>query len=331
MIKIKQKPEHFIVKEKLKLNLKENGQYTYYLLKKTDLNTIDAVNKISDRLNLSPKYINFAGTKDRKAITEQYISISKGPKKDLYLDGIELKYLGEGDERINLGSLEGNNFEITIETDQELRLIKKTINYFDDQRFGMNKNNHVIGKLLVQKKFKEACEVLMINAEGNNYVGALKKLHKKILQLYVHAYQSYLWNETLSTYLKNQNQQVKEVPYSAGTFIFIKNPEPFLELNVPLIGFASEDLETNEQIKEIIHHSMLKENISYRDFIIKQIPELSSEGGTRTAFIEVKELKIEDQQPDELTPGKNKIKISFILGKGSYATLVIKKILNTLK
>ena len=81
--------------------------------------------------------------------------------------------------------LEGNDFEIIIETDHELRLIKKTINYFDDQRFGMNKNNHIIGKLLVQKKFKEACELMMLRVEGNNYVNALKSLHKKILQLYV--------------------------------------------------------------------------------------------------------------------------------------------------
>ena len=320
------------------MNLKENGQYTYFLLKKTGLNTIDAVNKIADRLNLSSKYINFGGTKDRNAITEQYISISKGPKNDLYLDGIELKYLGEGDERINLGSLEGNEFEIIIETDQELRLIKKTINYFDDQRFGMNKNNHVVGKLLVQKKFKEACEELMINAEGNNYVGALKKLHKKILQLYVHAYQSYLWNETVKEFIK-ANMNYYEIDYSLGKLYV---PEIINDLNqtkVPLIGFGSEV--DNEKLNQIIDVILKKEGINQRDFIIKEIQGLSSQGDVRNMVVEIKNLNITDMTKkgifEKLFPfikskinsqkqESKKYKLNFFLGRGSYATIVVKSL-----
>ncbi|MFH1275791.1 MAG: tRNA pseudouridine(13) synthase TruD, partial [Candidatus Woesearchaeota archaeon] len=70
-----------------------------------------------------------------------------------------------------------------------------------------------------------------------------------------------------------------------------------------------------------------KENIDYKDFIIKQIPELSLEGEERQAFVEIKDLEIGKLEQDELNNNKNKIKIKFSLSKGSYATMVIRKLL----
>ncbi|MEK6905375.1 MAG: tRNA pseudouridine(13) synthase TruD, partial [Nanoarchaeota archaeon] len=62
--------------------------------------------------------------------------------------------------------------------------------------------------------------------------------------------------------------------------------------------------------------------------IIKQIPELTLEGELRNVFIEVKDLKIGKKAKDELNLGKFKVKISFTLSKGSYATMAIKKIIS---
>ena len=81
----------------------------------------------------------------------------------------------------------------------------------------------------------------------------------------------------------------------------------------------------DEEIKEIILKLMPSEQITFTDFIIKPIPELSQEGELRKAFMEVKDLKIGKLEPDELNKGKNKITLSFSLGKGSYATMVIKR------
>ena len=69
---------------------------------------------------------------------------------------------------------------------------------------------------------------------------------------------------------------------------------------------------------------MEKEEIDYRDFIIKQMPELTSEGNSRKVFAEVKKLKIGKLEKDELNKGKNKVKIKFFLDKGCYATMLIK-------
>lgn len=315
MHKIKQIPEDFIVKEITKLNFNNNGKYSYYLLKKKNYTTIDAINLISKKLKLKTKYINFAGTKDKKAVTEQYISILNRQKRKFKKKDIELKFLGKGNDRLNLGNLEGNDFIITVrnlkkdEVDLFKKNLKKNIkkipNYFDKQRFGINKNNHIIGKHIIKKKFKEACKLIpevkdYLNEKPNDFIGALRSLNKRILRIYIHAYQSYLFNETVNQYLKLKKTNKK----------------------IPIIGFGTET--KIKTLKNIINKIMKKENISFHDFIIRQIPELTSEGSERDLFVNIKNFKIESIDNDELNKQKNKVKLKFTLEKGSYATNVIK-------
>jgi len=44
----------------------------------------------------------------------------------------------------------------------------KIKNFFDEQRFGVQKNNTLIGKALIQGRFKDACDLLEISYEGNH-------------------------------------------------------------------------------------------------------------------------------------------------------------------
>ena len=73
---------------------------------------------------------------------------------------------------------------------------------------------------------------------------------------------------------------------------------------------------------------MQEEDLSFNDFIIKQIPELTLEGELRNVFVEVKDMKIGKKEQDELNPEKKKVKVSFTLPKGSYATMLIKRIVS---
>ena len=69
---------------------------------------------------------------------------------------------------------------------------------------------------------------------------------------------------------------------------------------------------------------MQNEQIEFNDFVIRAIPDLSSEGSERELYAEVKDMKIGELEKDELNKGKKKVKISFSLDKGSYATEVVK-------
>lgn len=339
---LKQISEDFRVKEISALKFKASGNYIYLKLTKKNRTTLDCIKEIAKALYLPENKIGFAGNKDKTAITEQYISIPISKKENIArikLENVSLEIAGYGEEPITLGNLVGNSFEIVIRNldrkDGDLNSIKQirfVENYFDEQRFGSD--NAAIGKHLIKKEFAEAVKLIKekrvddhLLKNKTDFVGALKRLQMRLLKIYVNAYQSYLWNESLRLYLERKSKIIKKVSYTLGEFCFTEKPDQKLE--VPLIGFNEEIIETvkNKEIKEIISQLRQSEQITFTDFIIKPIPELSQEGELRKAFTEVKDLKVGNWEDDELNKGKNKITLSFSLGKGSYATMVIRKII----
>ena len=309
MYRIKELPEDFIVKEISTIKPSEKGKYTYFLLKKKNYNTIRAIEHIANALHVNPKKIGFAGNKDKIAITEQVCSlqgIDKERLEKIKLKDIEIKHLGKGNEPISLGDLEGNEFEITARNiDKKPRAKKKFINYFGEQRF--SKINVPIGKAIVQKAFEKAVKLMLSNKgpeeikirdynqnNPTNYVGALKTLPIKILKIYVHAYQSWIWNKVVEKIEKKGE--------------------------LPLVGFGT--IIDNSTLADFL----AEEGIKPRDFIIKEIPELSSEGDIRKIMVEAKDLKIGKPEEDELNTGQKKVKINFKLPKGSYATEFLRQL-----
>jgi tRNA pseudouridine13 synthase len=338
MYQLKQLPEDFVVKEVSNIELKPNGKYIYFKLNKRGHNTLTALTNIANKLNLKETQFGFAGNKDKEAVTEQVCSVY-GTSKDkllaVKLNDISTEFLGYGDAPIALGDLAGNKFEIVIRNINSEKIISTQYfpNYFDEQRF--SKSNVERGEALVRKEFKTAVELehskeckQHLQKIPTDFVGALKQVPMRLLRLYVNSYQSRMWNETLTKYLRQKGKITKEEDYSQGKLVFVENPELFKELNVPIIGFDAEELEADTEVKKIIVEIMQEEKLDYADFIIKQIPQLTLEGELRKAFTEVKELVVGKEEKDELNKGKKKIKVSFTLGKGSYATMAVRAMVN---
>ena len=93
------------------------GEYTHFVLKKCNWDTMRAIKEISRRLGISRGRLSFAGTKDKRALTVQRVSVRNVPIenltkiriKDIILGGFEY-----ADDRVHLGDLRGNMFTITI-------------------------------------------------------------------------------------------------------------------------------------------------------------------------------------------------------------------------
>ncbi|MBT3814481.1 tRNA pseudouridine(13) synthase TruD [Candidatus Woesearchaeota archaeon] len=330
---LKQIPEDFVVTEVSNLNVLDNGKFAYVLMKKTNRNTLDCVREIAKQLNIREKDVGFAGSKDKNAVTSQLISIKNVSKEkiaSINVDNVSLKIVGYNNKPISLGDLSGNKFEIVVRDLDSVKVQETNFvaNYFDEQRFSVH--NVAIGRNMIKKEFKEAVKLMNdtradehLEKHKNDSIGAMKKLPKRLLMMYVHSYQSYLWNETLRIYLEENSKVVNKMKYSLGEFVFVSEKK-FLQ--IPLIGFN--DGLVTEEVKEIIDEIMKKEKLKHSDFIIKQIPELSLEGDLRNAFVDVKDLKIGKTEKDELNTGKKKVKVYFSLGKGSYATMVVRKLIN---
>ena len=321
---IKSVPEDFVVKERILLDAGSSGPYSYYMLRKRGYSTQKAVESVARAFRKKLKYINFAGNKDKYAVTEQHISILHGPARDLDLGDIKLTFLGRGRERINLGSAEGNDFEITVRNIERRPKPPECVpNYFDSQRFGRKENNHIAGKLIVTGKYKEACSLIpetreRLKENPNDFVGALRSLPKRVLRLYPHAYQSFLWNSVASEYIAGFRHWSLELPF--GTLRFPE--ERIASISVPVPGYTTTI--PDSVIGNISRKVLSEERISLNDFRQKTFPEFDLRGGERILLASVSNLAIGRLEEDELNPGMKKCRISFSLGSGSYATVVIR-------
>ncbi len=311
-MKLKQVPEDFVVKEITNVVPGKDGEYTYFLLKKRDYTTLKALQQVAAAVRTPLKWLGCAGNKDKIAVTEQVCSIaSVSPEslRSLALKDIALVPLGRGAKPVSLGDLKGNAFEIVVREVEKLP-VKKTqfVNFFGEQRFSTH--NAAIGKSIVKRDFKEAIALILatkseasaqvhasLAAEPKNYLAALKKLPVKLAKLYVHAYQSLLWNELAKAHAEQHEQNAK----------------------LPIVGFGTVP---DRQLAEILK----REGVTTRDFVLKEFAELSSEGTERDVFAEADKLVIGALEDDELNAGKKKVKLSFTLPPGSYATEFVKQL-----
>lgn len=76
MIKIKVKPEDFIVEEMADLQFQKDGDFSVYLLKKRGWNTVDILKMLSKKFTVPYSYFSYGGKKDKYALTSQYITIA---------------------------------------------------------------------------------------------------------------------------------------------------------------------------------------------------------------------------------------------------------------
>jgi len=229
-------------------------------------------------------------------------------------------------------------------------------NYFDEQRF--SKSNCDVARHFLKREFAAAVMEMLkfdIPAEKvdenwknwdallgmtsnhleapilehlknnqNDFVGALRTLPRRIIKIYIGSLQSRIFNDALSSVIISRFPDFSEETYSRGIFAF---PRKGLfsdsKESIPLVGFGS-DLSIEEGIPKIVSDTLKKDGITQRDFIVKEMPELSSEGSERKAFCELENLNIEEFGKDEMNIGKYKITFSFYLKKGSYATIALR-------
>jgi len=334
MYALKELPEDFVVEELLGRKLKESGRFLIIKVVKRERNTEDVAQLLARALRLPRAAVGYAGTKDRHAVTTQYFSL-KGLTREQFgapdIRDVALTPVGFLDEPLGLGALEGNKFTITIRNldgDESLVLPAAIPNYYDEQRFSVN--NAAIGEALIRKRFLDAISLVKetdapeaklvetyLDEHPGDAAGALLRLPRQLLKMYLHAFQSLLWNKALAQYIRTTSNHARAVPYSQGEFIFSGRSETVRNVSLPIPGFSITD---NALIEAILE----QEHLSPRDFVIRQLPNLSLEGGERDALIIVTEFMVSPFADDELHPGKKKAMITFTLPKGSYATIVVK-------
>ena len=243
-------------------------------------------------------------------------------------------------------------------------------NYFDSQRFGSVFDKEFIAKEIIKRNYEKAVKIFLTKyskfenkkikdekreieknwgdlsrldvnkvfsliideyLRNKDWLKAYKKIPENLREMYVSAYQSYLWNECIKEALRRKinKKYLYSVEYSLGSLLFYRKLDNVLPETFKTI---SDEIKPNEFEKEIINRILEREWIKIDEFKIKK--ETSDFFKTHERKIIVKHLNFKISEPliDELNDKgrKNifKIRIEFDLPKGSYATILTKRLFN---
>ena len=182
--------------------------------------------------------------------------------------------------------------------------------------------------------------------DPTDFAGALQELPKNLLLMFVNAYESILFNKMLSERIRRKipihqaiiGDLISPVKTNLVTEQYIPVTETNLEkVNTQiskkkavvtglLLGYDT--VLAAGEMGEIEHKIIEAEKIDPRDFIIPEIPFLSSSGTRRSllAFISSLEWKLHN---DELFDDKQALTVQFELQKGCYATSFLREIMKS--
>jgi tRNA pseudouridine13 synthase len=248
-------------------------------------------------------------------------------------------------------------------------------NYFDSQRFGSVIDRIFIGKEVVLKNYEKAVKQYLtayqktetkkikdekrkILSQWNDLVGvrvynkafaivikeyiktkdwraAYRKIPAHLREMYVNAYQSFLWNECVKEILKNSVEKKKLYPveYVIGAFLFYANLSEDEMKKIPgTFQTISESVTLSDVEQRIVDRVLIKEGLTLADFAIESETGNFFKTRARQVLLTPDDFMISEPKKDELNSKGNtmryKIQVSFSLPKGCYATIVTKRLFN---
>jgi len=361
----------------------KKGLFLHFVLIKNDIDTSSALDWISKLWKIQRNNFSIAGSKDKKALTAQRVSVwgakTKFEKKliqNLSFPTMQTKALCMKLKEIRLGNLWGNYFDITVreikypkeriskrikETQKEIESKGGILNSFGQQRFGDKRPiTHIVGKRLLQEDVKGAIknyigkafeteseeikkartifwenenpkETLNIlpshlrierkilkelDKRKNDYFQAFNSLPLQFQKLFIHAYQSFLFNKYLQIRIENYDMNLNK--QLTGE---IKHEE---KIFVPIIGATTE---LSGQANEIYDRIFEEEGINLKNFQKPFIKKIGGKGTQRALSFKPEKIEIIEIEDDDLNTGKTKARLSFEIMKGSYATEFLREIM----
>lgn len=152
---LKASPEDFVVVEDLGFEPDGEGEHILVRILKNGCNTRFVADALAKFLKIHAREVSFAGQKDKHAVTEQWLC-ARVPGKEMpdlsafQLEGCKVLEYARHKRKLRLGALKGNAFtlvlrEVSHRDEVEFRLHAINTggvpNYFGAQRFGIGGSN----------------------------------------------------------------------------------------------------------------------------------------------------------------------------------------------
>jgi tRNA pseudouridine13 synthase len=170
-----------------------------------------------------------------------------------------------------------------------------------------------------------------LGGHPDDFLGAIARLRPDLRGLYLSAYQSHLWNRMLAGWLQAHIRagQLVDVPMRPGPLPMFRclteaEQAQLAALELPLHSHRIR-LEDTDPRKPFFDAVLAEEGLTQEQFKLKGPRELFFSKGERHALCLPVELAAE-ATVDETHPGRQKLTLNFDLPRGSYATLIVKRI-----
>lgn len=192
--RLRDAPEDFVVEEIAAYEPSGTGEHVYVWIEKRDVATPTAANAIASALGVRPRDVGWAGMKDKRAITRQWLSLPTPvtPEQAMAIDvpGVRVLAAKRHGNKLKTGHLRGNRFTLRVRGVQDpdsavaraaqvLRVLGEppgALNWFGEQRFGRDGDNATRGRAVLRGELR---------------------VHDKERRFLISAVQSELFNEWL--------------------------------------------------------------------------------------------------------------------------------------
>ena len=384
-MKLKSLPEDFEVEELSDFPM-NGGPFAVYLLTKRSIGTPEAITAISSRWNFPRRVISYGGLKDKHAITRQWVTIHRGPRKDFREESLSLTYQGQANRPFGPQDIAANRFHVVLRnlTEQASRKILAARpsleqfgfpNFYDDQRFGsLGESGEFIARPWCMGNYERALWLAI--AEPNSHdrpndreekeiirqfwgqwsacKGALRKsssrsiitylvdhperfrealalMRQDLRSLWLAAYQSDLWNRCLSARLhesvKSERLFTVQLATSQVPFFTELTEGELSELSELTMPLPSARLHLDPvPVLDLYERVLSEQGLSLRELRVKYPRDSFFSKGERQAVVKPEELRIDRPGVDELNEGRHCLTLEFVLPRGSYATILVKRL-----
>lgn len=169
-----------------------------------------------------------------------------------------------------------------------------------------------------------------------DFRGALERLKPELRSLYLAAWQSYLWNKMLATWLQTHVSPT-HLLYVRSRFGEMPVPrrlseKGLLEWQAMTLPLPSARLKIDPEAPwaSLVETVMAQEELPLSEMKLKDFRKPFFSKGDRAAAIFPQGLQLEADS-DNLHPGKQKLVLRFDLPRGCYATMIVKRLTQTME
>lgn len=161
---------------------------------------------------------------------------------------------------------------------------------------------------------------------------ALNLVPRRLLSLYLVAYQSYLWNRVAAGYLARQLSADVATPTLAildlalPVYYELSSTQHAMlsKLSIPLPGHRAVYREPG--LGEVVREVLAEEGLELNDLKARILERAYLPKGSRPLLLHPADVGSGEVEEDERFPGRHAVRVSFTLPRGTFATLVLKRL-----